>query len=263
MSRKTLFLVILVAAWVATVCAQAPAETPQIPGVATVSATVSAPAPEPAPVPQNVPISAAPQEGQPAPVYGTVVQNPPAIPDNEVPYGMSWYGTLKEAEWSPFDSPFGPYNFWDAYTWGFIRFRTWFDCERFGGCWPPFWSSLGWGYDPWYGGWYGWLPNGVPAGYSPSPLQRPAAPHRPAFRFAQFDPVEVITARPPVRPAPEKKRGWFHPQEPRGRDESPRPVGGSFGGSHFGGGRGSSGGFGGAAPPVTRPAPPPSRPRVR
>ena len=177
-------------------------------------------------------------------------------------YGTFWFPGLCEAEWSPFLSPAGPMNFWDAYTWGFVRFRYWFDMERYGWGWPPNGSPLGWGWDGWYGGWYGWLPDGVPAWmgtgfYSPvvAPLQvRPMLP------------AEVVAPRPAVQP-PKVHKGWFGGAlRPAAPDEgfSNRPEDWSRG-ALAGGGFSSRPGPGGGVRQPARPAPSPvtTRPPVR
>lgn len=79
-------------------------------------------------------------------------------------YGQIFYAGVKEAEWGPYwMTPLGPPGYLDAYSWGFVRYRDWFMAERYGWGWPPNPSPQGWGYDSWYGGWYGWMPNGHPA----------------------------------------------------------------------------------------------------
>jgi hypothetical protein len=61
-------------------------------------------------------------------------------------YGYLWMPDILEAEWSPFDPwwalPGGRWIFAEGLGWGWC-------------CMPPNPSPLGWGYDGWYGGWYG------------------------------------------------------------------------------------------------------------
>ena len=64
---------------------------------------------------------------------------------------------IKEAEWAPWDPwwamPYGRWAWAEGYGWGWTPMIPSWDM-----------SPLGWGYDSWYGGWYGFTPDGNPAG---------------------------------------------------------------------------------------------------
>lgn len=76
------------------------------------------------------------------------------------PYGYLWVPdsaySMTEAEWAPWDPwwalPYGGWVWADGIGWGWTPAIP-----------PSSMSPLGWGWDGWYGGWYGFLPNGWPA----------------------------------------------------------------------------------------------------
>jgi len=182
-------------------------------------------------------------------------------------YGTFWFPGVAEAEWSPFLIPTGPPNFWDAYTWGFVRFRYWFDAERYGWGWPPNFSPLGWGYDGWYGGWYGWLPDGTPAGMGMGSSWGFYSQVVQPFRVQPVRPAEAIAPRPLVTAKPQKQKGWFHGAlRPARSDEgmSTNRDDWSRGALSSGGSDSKSNAHGTNPPMGMRPSPPPSsRPPVR
>lgn len=63
---------------------------------------------------------------------------------------------MTEAEWAPWDPwwimPYGQWAWADGYGWGWTPMIPYHSM-----------SSLGWGFDSWYGGWYGFTPDGNPA----------------------------------------------------------------------------------------------------
>lgn len=188
-----------------------------------------------------------------------------------LPYGTYWFQGRPEAEWSPFDLPVSPDNYWEAYTWGFVRFRHWFTAQRLGWGWgmSPFWSPLGWGYDPFYGGWYGWLPNGVPAGMSLGSWPYNGycmSPVVPPLNVARILPAEAIAPRPVTRKKGKSGVRWFSRPAPSER-MSNDPLDWGRGGSPEGdpwGHSGASRGSGGHRPsPVVRQAPAPSQRPLR
>jgi hypothetical protein len=75
-------------------------------------------------------------------------------------YGYLWVpdadSSMSEAEWAPWDPwwalPYGRWVWADGIGWGWTPVIP-----------PSSMSPLGWGWDGWYGGWYGFLPNGWPA----------------------------------------------------------------------------------------------------
>jgi hypothetical protein len=77
------------------------------------------------------------------------------------PYGYLWIpeaaSGIMEAEWAPWDPwwamPYGRWAWADGCGWGWTPMIPSWDM-----------SPLGWGYDSWYGGWYGFTPDGNPAG---------------------------------------------------------------------------------------------------
>lgn len=77
------------------------------------------------------------------------------------PNGYMWIPEavpgIKEAEWAPWDPwwamPYGRWAWAEGYGWGWTPMIPSWDM-----------SPLGWGYDSWYGGWYGFTPDGNPAG---------------------------------------------------------------------------------------------------
>ena len=75
-------------------------------------------------------------------------------------YGYLWVPdaafSMSEAEWAPWD------------PWWALPYGRWVWADGIGWGWTPAipassMSPLGWGWDGWYGGWYGFLPNGWPA----------------------------------------------------------------------------------------------------
>jgi len=185
-------------------------------------------------------------------------------------YGSFWFPGVCEAEWSSFLIPTGPANFWDAYTWGFVRFRYWFEAQRYGWGWPPNLSPLGWGWDGWYGGWYGWLPDGMPAGMGMGSSWGGYPPLYGPFQVRPLPPAEVIAPRP-VAHRPKPTRGWFGGAiRPARADErfSNSPEDWSRGGLTAGGPDPKPTSRGGriSPPPVYRPPSPPVpsyRPPIR
>lgn len=107
-------------------------------------------------------------------------------------YGYVWRPQMAEAEWSPLmDAPF------DHGQWVFI--------PGWGYAWSPVippWSMspLGWGYDSWYGGWYGFTPDGNWAGtiteYAPPYTCVPPGAGRPGAVAAPIGGMVVPWRRP-------------------------------------------------------------------
>lgn len=197
------------------------------------------------------------------PTYGTVVtvgEKEKVSSDAASSIHSGGYGTVHEAEWSPLDGPWGPHFFFAPFWWGPPRLHCWFDCQFFGGCWPPLWSPYGWGWDPWYDG-YGWSPYGMYPGYSQNPWFSPIAPHRLTFQLSQVHPSGLVRPLPLNRPDPPTGKGKLRPGEPRQDGIVPRPPvrppTSSRGGGNLGGG---------ARPgtnPVVRPSPPRPSPSPR
>ncbi len=63
---------------------------------------------------------------------------------------------MTEAEWAPWDPwwimPYGQWAWADGYGWGWTPMIPYHSM-----------SPLGWGFDSWYGGWYGFTPDGNPS----------------------------------------------------------------------------------------------------
>lgn len=107
-------------------------------------------------------------------------------------YGYVWRPQMAEAEWSPLmEAPF------DHGRWVFI--------PGWGYAWSPVippWSMspLGWGYDSWYGGWYGFTPDGNWAGtiteYAPPYTYVPPRAVRPGVVAAPVGGLVVPWRRP-------------------------------------------------------------------
>jgi|WetSurMetagenome_2_1015567.scaffolds.fasta_scaffold15672_2 hypothetical protein len=178
---------------------------------------------------------------------------------------------MMEAEWAPWD------------PWWVMPYGQWAWAEGCGWGWTPMipyhsMSPLGWGFDSWYGGWYGFTPDGNPSNtlwsYRFSTPDKPmpipgggnhvgnpkAKGHRPE--------VATLVAAPPPSLAPptwkaapgsgsilNERSGQDHRYHSRPNKQGAHPSGGQgTGGSHVGPGRGgppTSGGNGGgsAAPP--------------
>jgi uncharacterized membrane protein YgcG len=76
------------------------------------------------------------------------------------PYGYLWVPAVAmgatDAEWAPWDPwwamPYGRWTWATGCGWGWTPVIP-----------PHSMSPLGWGFDSWYGGWYGYTPDGNPA----------------------------------------------------------------------------------------------------
>ncbi len=157
--------------------------------------------------PAAAPAASDPAKGSPEAVRASADAEPASSPHARSrtstiePWGDLHHFDLLEAEWSPFD--FG-------WFWPSSGFRTWLISDTLGWYYLPWMSPLGWGYDSWYGGWYGWLPNGWPAG---------------GFRIAR-DPWVVVSAvyltsgmapPPAAPPTPTATAGKVAPAAPSAR----------------------------------------------
>ena len=137
-------------------------------------------------------------------------------------FGYSWFPNYLEAEMAPWDlAPygFGSWFFMPGLGWGWAAAAT-----------PATVTPFGWGFDAWYGGWYGMTPNGVWAGI----------PEFRAFvRYAPPLPRRVPVVMPgrrggePRPPGPVLRAGNHgpdrHPDRVRGRGMRPggKPAGGT------------------------------------
>lgn len=120
------------------------------------------------------------------------------------PYGYVWKPDVLEAEWAPWD--LAP---WFDGGWIFVVGLGYVWCPVLP---PTSVSPLGWGYDSWYGGWYGFLPNGEFAGASTAsygftvpyvPPHRPGKPRGAVIRPGAA-PVVTVHLIKPMAPVKEK-----------------------------------------------------------
>jgi hypothetical protein len=111
--------------------------------------------------------SAAQEKAKPNPLQSEpLVLTPPAsvAPQGSWSYvparGYLWMPVatagMAEAEWAPWD------------PWWIMPYGQWAWAEGYGWGWTPMipyhsMSPLGWGFDSWYGGWYGFTPDGNPS----------------------------------------------------------------------------------------------------
>jgi len=177
------------------------------------------------------------------------------------PHGYMWIPEavpgIMEAEWAPWDPwwamPYGRWAWADGCGWGWTPMIPSWDM-----------SPLGWGYDSWYGGWYGFTPDGNPAGIG---LGTPAYNDRLVAQawMNRHDPkggalptrvkVVAVVAKPPVtlnpiRPMLDPKDRFDPSQGPKGYEARPgrqhsrnrgdRTEPASAGGNH-GNGKGGGG----------------------
>jgi hypothetical protein len=217
---------------------------------------------------------AATARGNPFAAEALVLSPPPsAAPPGHwayaASYGYMWVpdatlGTC-EAEWAPWDPwwvmPYGQWAWADGVGWGWTPAIP-----------PSAMSPLGWGWDGWYGGWYGFLPNGWPsntfggwglAGSTYGDRERAIAwtnrhgPHK--WDGPLGVKVVAVVAKPPAsiaairpmrdtkhridsdqgRPGYEPPAGRRHPRHRQDRTEPARSHGGRTnngrgGGSHVG-----------------------------
>jgi hypothetical protein len=173
--------------------------------------------------------SAAQEEAKPNPLQPEpLVLTPPAsaAPQGSWSYiptrGYLWLPVatagMTEAEWAPWD------------PWWIMPYGQWAWAEGYGWGWTPMipyhsMSPLGWGFDSWYGGWYGFTPDGNPsntmAEYIPPGMQsdRERAQawvnghggaykgHDPDARNHARVKINTVVAAPPPSLAPPSWRG--------------------------------------------------------
>jgi hypothetical protein len=178
-----------------------------------------------------------------------------------------------EAEWAPWD------------PWWVMPYGRWAWAEGYGWGWTPIipyhsMSPLGWGFDSWYGGWYGFTPDGNPSNtlwsYRFVTPDKPlgsvgggSGTVRPRSKGHRVEVATLVAAPPPSLAPPawktapgsgailNEKAGQDQRYHSRPNKQGAHPSGGQGkGGSHVGPGRGgppTSGGSGGgsAAPPAS------------
>lgn len=130
------------------------------------------------------------------------------------PYGYVWKPDVLETEWAPWD--LAP---WFDGGWVFVVGLGYVWCPALP---PSSVSPLGWGFDSWYGGWYGVLPGGELAGASMSsygftvPYVPPRQPGKPRGVVIRPKTPPVVTVRL-IRPmAPVKEKDPERPRWNRG-----------------------------------------------